>query len=227
MKLHLTAVFIFISFSLLGQGTAKLWTSNPQPRVNERITVSMYSHSNLINDLLQKELNKSEITIYDSTGTNYRNYVSFQQPGNYEIGPFSYNLNSKKYTTDALNVEVIPALPSGKGIILRKAEINNTIFLYIEYYEETKESDKKPDAKKSKGWDSLVKLSDEYEDTFFSAVTKRLGTLKNQEGKESHTKRIVYKLKKQHPEQDKITIDRGALENVPEGIEVKPLTIQL
>lgn len=227
MKLHFTAVFIFISFSLLGQETAKLWTNNPQPRVNERITFYMYSHSNLINDLLQKDLNKSEITIYDSTGTNYRNYVSFQQPGNYEIGPFSYNLNSKEYTTDALEVEVIPALPSGKGMILRKAEINNTVFLYIEYFEETKESNKKPDDKKSKGWDSLVKLSDEYEDTFFSPVTQRLGTLKNQEGKESHTKRNIYKLKKQHPERDQITIDRTALENVPEGVEVKPLTIQL
>lgn len=38
-------------------------------------------------------------------------------------------------------------------------------------------------------------------------------------------KRIIYKLKRQHPGQDQITINRKDLQNVPQDVDVKPLTI--
>lgn len=70
MRLSFIAIFVFISLSLFAQEKLEISVNNPQPRVNERVYVQMFSFSNLMEDVIQAGFNnedgKSEIIIYNS-----------------------------------------------------------------------------------------------------------------------------------------------------------------
>ena len=134
-KIILTSIFICSFLTLMSQKKIELEIDKPQPRVGE--TVNLTLEIPFIEDYIKGTIDKDiEITgtgsIYGPSSRKFQRNIQFKEAKTYTIGPFEFEFNNKKYVSNSITVEVVPAIPQKAGIYVRVAESNGEQFLIIE-----------------------------------------------------------------------------------------------
>ena len=135
MKKITLLVFIMCSLSAIGQEKLKIEIDNPEPRVGQSVTFSI--NVDFLTDYFKKELEKN-IDFTRSTSTfgmqsdDFERVIIFKKAKKYKIGPFNFEFNGKKYSTETIEVNVVPKLPMENGLWLRITELEGQQYLILE-----------------------------------------------------------------------------------------------
>ena len=136
MRLYFLNVLVFLSIhSLIAQVEVPLRLSNYEPRVGESINVLFDI------DFIAQSLD-SQLATYSSIELPQRNYgwnsgyvsrsIIFKDTGCRHVGPFFFQYNGIKYTTDSITVFVQPELPAINVVWHRHLVKNGNHYLIIE-----------------------------------------------------------------------------------------------
>ena len=219
MRLYFLNVLVFLSIhSLIAQVEVPLRLSNYEPRVGEIINVLFDI------DFIAQSLD-SQLATYSSIELPQRNYgwnsgyvsrsIIFKDTGCRHVGPFFFQYNGIKYTTDSITVFVQPELPAINVVWLRHLVKNGNHYLIIE----------------SQYLDS--KMRRKTRDKSVSLDFKKLPWVKARESQShSSSSKMSYYSKKVYTltpssETNTIIIDANMLLNLPKGIHVEPLLLKL
>ena len=135
MKKITLLLFIICSIKTFGQEKLKIEIDNPEPRTGQSVTFSI--NVDFLANYLKNEFGKSiELTrsksIFGSQSDDFERVIVFNEAKKYKIGPFNFEFNGKKYTTNIIEVNVLPKLPMKEGLWLRLAEFEGDKYLILE-----------------------------------------------------------------------------------------------
>src|ERR1700744_4510998 len=111
MKL-LSALIILLPFTALSQ-TLHLEMSTPQPRLGENFTVTVEIDT-IARSVFGGLANNFVVSSYADPGNETSKIgvnLQAKRLGKNEVGPFTLNVNGKKYLTDKLDFSVVDSLP--------------------------------------------------------------------------------------------------------------------
>lgn len=149
MKKTLLLISLFTCILSVNAQNIGLKTINPEPRVGQSISITL--DLDFIKDYIKETLpSGTELTGF-SLFSKYSYDILVSDTGNFQIGPYEFEFNDKKYQTDSIILHVIPTLEKKEGIWIRLIEYDSTQFLIVEQYLENQwEKNKKSKAKSSK-----------------------------------------------------------------------------
>ena len=135
MKKITFLLLIFCSLNAIGQKKLEIEIDNPEPRVGQSVTFSI--NVDFLTDYFKKKIGKNieftrSTSIFGMHSENFERVIIFEKSKKYEIGPFNFEFNGKKYTTETIKVNVLPKLPMENGLWLRIAESEGQQYLIIE-----------------------------------------------------------------------------------------------
>ncbi|WP_397447830.1 hypothetical protein [Polaribacter sp. R77954] len=135
MKRITLILFIICSLNGIGQEKLKIEIDNPEPRVGQSVTFSI--NVDFLTNYFKKELgNNVEFTrstsFFGMQSDDFERVIIFEKTKKYKIGPFNFEFNGKKYTTETIEVNVLPKLPMENGLWLRITEFDGQQFLILE-----------------------------------------------------------------------------------------------
>ncbi|WP_299157592.1 hypothetical protein [uncultured Tenacibaculum sp.] len=128
-------LLFFCSLNTIGQKKLKIEIDNPEPRVGQSVTFSI--NVDFLTDYFKKELGKNidltrSSSIFGMQSDNFERVIIFEKAKKYEVGPFDFEFNGKKYTTEIIKVKVLPKLPMENGLWLRTTESDGQQYLILE-----------------------------------------------------------------------------------------------
>jgi hypothetical protein len=137
MKYLLILATLTTSLNAFGQN-AKLETNNPIPRQGDEIEITFSVKESDLGHIESKDKKTKED--YNAIRDNNLGSGSFKinelmtDTGNVIIGPFSFTIEGKVYTTDTLVIKVHPKLPNDikDGIWIRYTKYNDKGYLIVE-----------------------------------------------------------------------------------------------
>lgn len=135
MKRITLLLLIFCSLNAIGQKKLEIEIDNPEPRVGQSVTFSI--NVDFLTDYFKKELGKNieftrSTSIFGMQSDNFQRVIIFEKAKKYEIGPFDFEFNGRKYTTETIEVNVLPKLPMENGLWLRITEFDGQQYLILE-----------------------------------------------------------------------------------------------
>lgn len=135
MKKITFLLLIFCSLNAVGQKKLQIEIDNPEPRVGQSVTFSI--NVDFLTDYLKKELGKNvdftrSTSIFGMQSDDFKRVIIFEKAKKYEIGPFDFEFNGKKYSTEIIEVNVLPKLPMENGLWLRITESDGQQYLILE-----------------------------------------------------------------------------------------------
>ena len=135
MKRITLLLLIFCSLNAVGQKKLEIEIDNPEPRVGQSVTFSI--NVDFLTDYFKKELGKNveftrSTSIFGMQSDDFERVIIFEKAKKYEIGPFDFEFNGKKYTTETIEVNVLPKLPMENGLWLRITEFDGQKYLILE-----------------------------------------------------------------------------------------------
>ncbi len=135
MKKTVLLFLVFCSLSVLGQKKLNIEIDNPAPRVGQRVNFSI--NSDFLNDYFKEEFgDKVEFTggktVFGMQLNDFGRDIIFNEAKRYQIGPFNFEFNGVKYTTNTIEVNVIPKLPMKDGLWLRHTVFEGQNYLILE-----------------------------------------------------------------------------------------------
>ena len=123
----------FIDSMLAIPQTLNLKISSPQPRLKEKVEISL--DINYVRaQIFKTEFGKFSVT--EDIGNSNENLMIMKvvalEKGKQSMGPLSFTMNGTKYITNKIEYEVIEALPKvDKGLWFRKINTSDTTFCVI------------------------------------------------------------------------------------------------
>jgi len=137
MKTIVLLFFIFCSINLIGQEKLRIEIDNPEPRVGQSVAFSI--KVDFLIDYFQNELGENvdftrSIPIFGVQSDDFKRVIIFKKAGKHIIGPFDFDFNGKQFTTDIIEVNVLPELPVEIGLWLRLIEFEGQKYLILEQY---------------------------------------------------------------------------------------------
>lgn len=135
MKRITLLLFAICSLNAIGQEKLKIEIDNLGPRVGQKVTFSI--NVEFLTDYFKEEIGE-DIDFTRSTAKfgrlsdDFERVIIFDKAKKYKIGPINFEFNGKKYTTETIEVNVLPKLPMEEGLWLRTAEINGQQYLILE-----------------------------------------------------------------------------------------------
>ena len=135
MKRITLLLLIFCSLNAIGQKKLEIEIDNPEPRVGQSVTFSI--NVDFLTDYFKKELGRNieftrSTSIFGMQSDDFERVIIFEKAKKYEIGPFDFEFNGKKYTTESIEVNVLPKLPMENGLWLRITEFDGQKYLILE-----------------------------------------------------------------------------------------------
>ncbi|WP_179319792.1 hypothetical protein [Winogradskyella helgolandensis] len=135
MKKIILLLLICCAFQAIAQQKLEIEIDNPEPRVGQKVTLSI--NMDFLNEYLKKELGKNinvtgSPSIFGMSSEDFQRIIIFDKAKTYNIGPFDFEFNGKKYTTDTMEVNVLPKLPIENGLWLRQTEFEGQHYLILE-----------------------------------------------------------------------------------------------
>lgn len=133
MKKNIVFFFILCSLHTIAQEKLKLEINNPEPRVGQRIQLSI--DIQFISDYIEKGLKKNIKTtrsLHGIQSNDFKKTIVFEKSKKYTIGPFNFEFNGKEYTTNSIEVNVLPKLPLENGLWVRLTELEGEKYLILE-----------------------------------------------------------------------------------------------
>jgi len=137
MKKCTLLCLLFCLLYAIGQEKLNIEIDNPQPRVDEEVTFSINASflSNYFKEELDKDIEFTRSTgIFMGSSDDFNRVIIFKEAKKYKIGPFQFEFNNKKYTTNIIEVEVLPKLEVKEGMWLRIAELEGKRYLILEQF---------------------------------------------------------------------------------------------
>jgi hypothetical protein len=135
MKRITLLLFTICSLNLIGQEKLKIEIDNPEPRVGQSVTFSINVDflTNYFKNKLGKNVDFTRSTsIFGSQSDDFERVIIFEKAKKYEIGPFNFEFNGKKYSTEIIKVNVLPKLPMENGLWLRFTKKEGQQYLILE-----------------------------------------------------------------------------------------------
>jgi len=135
MKKITLLLLLFCSIHSIGQEKLNIDIDNPAPRVGQPVTFSI--NMDFLTDYFKKQIGKNvnfkgASSIFRIQSDDFERVIKFEKAKNYTIGPFNFEFNNKKYTTDVIEVTVSPELPMQNGLWLRITEFDGQKYLILE-----------------------------------------------------------------------------------------------
>ena len=135
MKRITLILFTICSLNAIGQEKLKIEIDNPEPRVGQSVTFSI--NVDFLTNYFKKELGRNvdftrSTSIFGMQSDDFERVIIFEKAKTYEIGPFDFEFNGKKYTTETIQVNVLAKLPMKNGLWLRKTEFEGQQYLILE-----------------------------------------------------------------------------------------------
>lgn len=142
-KYIIVALLAFLQFDVSAQTLIPLHVDNSEPRVGETITLS-FNVSFLI-ETIKAQSKDSLQFVANSMGYQSRNdkllsKIKYETEGVHVVGPFSFTFNGVDYTTDSIEVNVLPSIPNEVGIWVRTVIEEGETYVIIE--QNMKDNDK-------------------------------------------------------------------------------------
>ncbi len=209
----------------------RLGVHNPSPRAGDIIEIeftipndSLQTSSTNIDSLTSLNLNclgKGSIIIKKIIANE----------GTYSIGPFSFVIDGKTYTSNKIQLNVAPKLPNDReGLWLREATFDNKDYLIIEQRIDL--SNKNPKLKTP--YDSFVELGDNLYDnsaisfSFVSSTSTQQTDIDqlNDPTNKIIYKRQVYKINKLSGFKGSYVLSQNDFTNVPKNVTFSGLIIK-
>ena len=126
MKKTLLLISFFACILSVNAQNISLKTIYPEPRVGQSISITL--DLDFIEDYIKETLPSGmKLTGY-STFSKYSRDIQVSDTGNFQIGPYEFEFNDKKYQTDSIILHVIPPLEKEEGIWIRLIEYDSTQF---------------------------------------------------------------------------------------------------
>ena len=102
MKRITLILFTICSLNAIGQEKLKIEIDNPEPRVGQSVTFSI--NVDFLTNYFKKELGRNvdftrSTSIFGMQSDDFERVIIFEKAKTYEIGPFDFEFNGKKYTT--------------------------------------------------------------------------------------------------------------------------------
>jgi hypothetical protein len=135
MKRITLILFTICSLNAIGQEKLAIEIDNPEPRVGQSVTFSI--NVDFLTDYFKKELGKNveftrSTSIFGMQSDDFERVIIFEKAKKYKIGPFDFEFNGKKYTTETIEVNVLPKLPMENGLWLRITKFDGQQYLILE-----------------------------------------------------------------------------------------------
>ncbi|WP_179338921.1 hypothetical protein [Winogradskyella ludwigii] len=135
MKKITLLLLICCSLHILAQKKLEIEIDNPEPRVGQKVTLSI--NMDFLNEYLKKELGKNinvtgSPSIFGMSSEDFQRVIIFEKAKTYNIGPFDFEFNGKTFTTNTMEVNVLPKLPIENGLWLRQTEFEGQQYLILE-----------------------------------------------------------------------------------------------
>jgi len=138
MLIKLFPFFIFLcSLNLIGQEKLTISIDNPEPRVGQEVVFSI--SFDFLNDYFDGQFEDGvefprTSYSFDDTYQTIDKKVIFNDVKTYTVGPFNFEFNGVKYTTDSIEVNVLPALIIEEGLWLRQFNFQDNTYLIVEQF---------------------------------------------------------------------------------------------
>lgn len=134
MKIILTTIFTTITLLGVGQ-VAILEIKNPAPRIGDGVDVSVSFEKKKIKridgPMSSEEFSTEVENQLGSADINFR--TQLLDTGLVKVGPFKFEINGKKFTTDVVTIRVYPNLPRvTDGIWMRIVTFKGDVILLLE-----------------------------------------------------------------------------------------------
>ncbi len=144
-------ISLFISQVSYGQN-AKLKIFNPAPRLGDAVTIT-------ITIIADSSIAKKEDTLLIHNGDGEITLRKLMpKVGKYTIGPFSFKINGKTYTSDSLEITIDAKLPDEReGVWLRQIKWKGDEYLILE---QRIDLEKLSESKRMNVYEKFVDLSD-------------------------------------------------------------------
>lgn len=135
MKRITLLLFTICSLHVIGQEKLKIEIDNPEPRVGQSVTFSI--NVDFLTDYFKKKLGESvdftrSTSIFGMQSDDFERVIIFKKAKKYDIGPFDFEFNGKKYSTEIIKINVLPKLPTENGLWLRITEFKGQQYLILE-----------------------------------------------------------------------------------------------
>jgi hypothetical protein len=135
MKKITLLLFTVCSLNIIGQEKLKIEIDNPEPRIGQSVTFSI--NVDFLTDFFKKELGEDldftrSTSIFGSQSDDFERVIIFNKAKKHEIGPFNFEFNGKQYTTEIIEVNVLPKLPMENGLWLRITKFEGQQYLILE-----------------------------------------------------------------------------------------------
>jgi hypothetical protein len=135
MKRITLLLFTICSLNLIGQEKLKIEIDNPEPRVGQSVTFSINVDflTNYFKNKFGENVDFTRSTaIFGFQSDDFERVIIFEKAKKYKIGPFNFDFNGKKYSTEIITVNVLPKLPLENGLWLRLTENEGQQYLILE-----------------------------------------------------------------------------------------------
>ena len=126
-----------LCFNLLNaQDTLKLLVDNPEPRIGDKVRLSL--SFNFFTDELKNQLNDEiEMTnsssLFGDQSDKFTRVIEFTKAGKHTVGPFRFDFNGRVITTDSIVIDVAKKLPFEEGVWIRlTSDREGNRFLIVE-----------------------------------------------------------------------------------------------
>jgi hypothetical protein len=185
MKTSLITMLLFsLSVFYCTAQTLELKISNPQPRLGQSFTISV-DIDTVSSTVFSSLSNKFKLSTGKNAGGDALSAIATEavvtKTGRNKIGPFSIDINGKKYSTNAVEFDIVDSLPAvDKGFWIRTSRLNDSTVLVLTdqripaltYYDHTDNA--LTITKQTNGDDEEAKLN-EAEDVENAKVNMQLG----------------------------------------------------
>ncbi|MFY0630853.1 MAG: hypothetical protein JXR05_10765 [Flavobacteriaceae bacterium] len=135
-KAVILITILLFSITSIGQEKVKISLANPSPRIGDEVTLNI--NVDFFSAFLKKAINKDSLHLKTFSNGYFSKTLSrkiiFDEVKEYVIGPFSFEFNGYKYTTNTITVSVLPELPIKAGLWLRHIESDGEQYIIIEQH---------------------------------------------------------------------------------------------
>jgi hypothetical protein len=121
-----------MNFSLKSQN-CHISVDNPTPRQNQDTRINIEIPFN--DDFLKRQIGQSFDFLSgteSNSGFKFTRIVSCKDTGLFQVGPYVFTLNNKKYESDSIFIKVIPSLELKEGVYISYRFVDNKNIVIIE-----------------------------------------------------------------------------------------------
>ena len=132
-KYRLTLLALFSFSGLIAQKAVTISVDNVEPRVGQEFLITIESDflDSYLKQILPTEIDIRPGAAPSLTKDTYKTLMATKE-GQITIGPLEFSFNGKKYKSNILKINVIPALGDEEGLWIRQIRLDDDDYILLE-----------------------------------------------------------------------------------------------